>query len=129
MKKHIKLLVLACSLSLVFVIYNIFKENNNKIYYIALGDSIAEGMNPYGNIGYSYSDYIKDYLVSMEWQLYLIFIPMILVILYYIFIDRKICKEVLEDEIEEKIEGRTKVYVSCNLYLINYLFKHQKIAI
>ena len=66
MKKHIKLFVLVCSLFLVFVIYNIFKENNNKIYYIALGDSVAEGMNSYGNIGYSYSDYINDYLKEKE---------------------------------------------------------------
>ena len=72
-------------------------------FYMGIGNSEQ---------GAKVTSYIKDYLVSMEWQLYLIFIPMILIILYYIFIDRKICKEVLEDEIEDGIEGRTKIYVS-----------------
>lgn len=64
MKKHIKIFVFVCSLVLVFVIYNLFKDNNSKIYYVALGDSIAEGMDSYGNIGYGYSDYIYDYFKS-----------------------------------------------------------------
>ena len=62
MKKHLKLFVLAISLVLVFTIYWIYKENNSDIYYVALGDSLVEGMDPYGVIGYSYSDYIRDYL-------------------------------------------------------------------
>lgn len=66
MKKHIKIFALICSLVLVFIIYNIFEDNNQKIYYIALGDSIAEGMDPYGNVGYSYSDYIYDELKSKD---------------------------------------------------------------
>ena len=40
--------------------YNLFKSN--KITYISLGDSLAQGKNPYGNIDYGYSDYVKDYL-------------------------------------------------------------------
>ena len=35
---------------------------NDKINYIALGDSLAAGMNPYGEIGYSYTDYLADHL-------------------------------------------------------------------
>lgn len=35
---------------------------NNKIYYIALGDSLAAGQNPYGQNIYSYADYVADSL-------------------------------------------------------------------
>ena len=62
MKKHLKLFVLSISLVLVFTIYWIYKENNSSIFYVALGDSLAEGMDSYGVVGYSYSDYIRDYL-------------------------------------------------------------------
>jgi len=46
----------------VFEIYTIGKSN--KLYYIPLGDSLAEGQNPYGEIGYGYTDYLKDYLLK-----------------------------------------------------------------
>lgn len=62
MKKHIKLFVFIASIVIVFLIYNSFKGNTTKINYIALGDSVAEGMNSYGNVGYGYPDYISDYL-------------------------------------------------------------------
>lgn len=45
---------------LVFIIYLVTIDK--KIYYIALGDSLALGQNPYGQIGYGYSDYIVNYL-------------------------------------------------------------------
>lgn len=61
MKRHIKLLILIISIILVFLTYKAFSKQSNKIYYIALGDSIAEGLNPYGKVGYGYPDYIKDY--------------------------------------------------------------------
>ena len=60
MKKHIKLFVFIATLLLVFGIYNLLKGNSEKINYIALGDSVAEGMNPYGAVGYGYPDYIKS---------------------------------------------------------------------
>ena len=44
----------------LIIIYKI--NTNNKINYLSLGDSFAAGQNPYGKIGYGYSDYIKDYL-------------------------------------------------------------------
>ena len=62
MRKCIKLIVFVLSLLIVFYIYNKFLNQNSKLIYIPLGDSIAEGMTPYGNIDYGYSDYIKDYL-------------------------------------------------------------------
>lgn len=43
-----------------FLIYLFFSDN--RINYVVLGDSVAAGVNPYGEVGYSYSDYIKDYL-------------------------------------------------------------------
>ena len=62
MKKHKKIIVFVLSLLIVFVTYNKFLKQNSKLIYIPLGDSIAEGMTPYGNIDYGYTDYIKDYL-------------------------------------------------------------------
>lgn len=44
----------------IFCIYkNTYKEELN---YVALGDSVAAGRNPYGVNDYGYTDYIKDYL-------------------------------------------------------------------
>lgn len=60
MKKMLKILILILLLLIVYLIYIFFK--NDKLNYIALGDSVAEGMSPYGEIGYSYTDYIADYL-------------------------------------------------------------------
>lgn len=62
MKKNklFKYLFLLSIIILVFGIYTIFKTD--KLNYVALGDSLAEGMNPYGEIGYSYTDYFSDYL-------------------------------------------------------------------
>lgn len=37
---------------------------NNKIYYVALGDSLAAGQNPYGQIAYSYADHVANELKS-----------------------------------------------------------------
>ncbi len=44
----------------VFVIY--LGTNDKKMNYIALGDSLAKGQNPYGEINYGYADYIANYL-------------------------------------------------------------------
>lgn len=59
-KKLSKYLVLLILSLCVFSIYTFFK--NEKLTYIALGDSLAEGMNPYGQLGYSYTDYFAGYL-------------------------------------------------------------------
>ena len=62
MKKHKKLVVFILSLLIVFITYKSFSKENSKIIYIPLGDSVAEGMTPYHNIDYGYTDYITDYL-------------------------------------------------------------------
>lgn len=59
-KKLIKYGILVILLLSVFGIYTIFKTD--RLNYIALGDSLAEGMNPYGEVGYSYTDYLADSL-------------------------------------------------------------------
>lgn len=59
-KKIIKCLVLLTLIICVFGIYFFFKTE--KLNYIAIGDSLAEGMNPYGEVGYSYTDYFAGYL-------------------------------------------------------------------
>lgn len=66
MKKHFKLLVFISALFIVFLTYRIFQYKTTEINYIALGDSVAEGMGPYGAVGYGYPDYISDYLKSKE---------------------------------------------------------------
>jgi lysophospholipase L1-like esterase len=55
------LIVLIFAFVITFVIYLIF-QRENKIYYIALGDGMALGENPYSTYGYGYPDFIKDYL-------------------------------------------------------------------
>lgn len=64
MKKYIKYIAMFLIVMSTFCIYYYFK--NEKLNYIALGDSLAEGMNPYGEIGYSYTDYFADYLNSND---------------------------------------------------------------
>ena len=39
------------------------------------------------------SSYIKDFLASFEWTFYLMFIPFLLLLIYYIFIDKKVSLE------------------------------------
>ena len=62
MKKHLKPLVLIIALGIVFATYKLFLNEKEKLTYIALGDSVAEGMNSYLQVDYGYTDYIKDYL-------------------------------------------------------------------
>lgn len=59
-KKVIKYLIILTLLVCVFAIYHFCKTE--KLNYIALGDSVAEGMNPYGEVGYSYTDYFAELL-------------------------------------------------------------------
>lgn len=58
MKKII--IPLLITIFIVYGIYNFYSED--KINYVALGDSLAQGENPYGEIGYGYADNIKEYL-------------------------------------------------------------------
>ena len=60
MKKYFKYVVFLLIVILIFLIYYLF--NNNKINYIALGDSLAEGINPYGEVSYGYADYFAEEL-------------------------------------------------------------------
>lgn len=60
-KKYIFLILVIIG---IFWIYKL--NSNNKIYYISLGDSLAAGQNPYGEIGYGYSDYVNKYLKSQN---------------------------------------------------------------
>lgn len=60
-KKVIILIILGL---LPIIIY--FINIDNKIYYLALGDSLAQGQNPYSQKGYGYSDYVKTYLEKRE---------------------------------------------------------------
>ena len=57
MKKVFLILILFLS---CYFIYN--KTVDNKVYYLAIGDSLAKGTNEYGIASYGYNDYIKDYL-------------------------------------------------------------------
>lgn len=59
-KKIIKIISLVIICLIVFSIYTLFKTE--KLNYIALGDSLAEGINPYGEESYSYTDFLKEEL-------------------------------------------------------------------
>lgn len=61
MKKKHKLLIMTIIIIVcIFTMYQLF--HNDKLSYVALGDSLAEGRNPYGEIGYGYTDFIADRL-------------------------------------------------------------------
>lgn len=60
MKRYLKILLPIVIVVTVFAIYKLFPKE--KLNYIALGDSIAEGRNPYGETGYSYTDYLYETL-------------------------------------------------------------------
>ena len=61
MKNKVKKIIIMIIIFLVvFIIY--VKTNNNKLNYVALGDSLAAGQTPYKQIGYGYSDYVANYL-------------------------------------------------------------------
>lgn len=61
MRKRQKLLITIILIIVsIFTMYKLF--SSDKIYYIALGDSLAKGINPYGEIGYGYADLIADSL-------------------------------------------------------------------
>lgn len=55
-----KLLTIIIVVLAVFLIYLGFKDEN--VYYLSIGDYLANGINPYGTKDYGYSDYVKDYL-------------------------------------------------------------------
>lgn len=58
--KYKKLLISILVFLSIFVIY-VF-NNDKKMNYVPLGDSLAAGQTPYGQIGYGYTDYIANYL-------------------------------------------------------------------
>lgn len=60
--KFKKTIIFSIVILIVFCTWINFHGNN--INYVVLGDSVPAGVNPYGEIGYSYADYFKDYLVS-----------------------------------------------------------------
>ena len=59
-----KIAVLSAILMFVCVgIFSIYKSTYKEEFnYVALGDSLAAGRNPYGVDDYGYNDYLKDYL-------------------------------------------------------------------
>ena len=68
-KKYYKLIIF---LLVVFIIFLIYKDNHNHYFnYTSLGDGFALGINSYGEIDYSYSDFIKDeFLTDKRLKLY-----------------------------------------------------------
>jgi len=60
MKKYYKIIFLFLILAFVFSIYKLFPKQ--KLNYIALGDSVTEGRNPYGETGFSYADFFYEKL-------------------------------------------------------------------
>ncbi len=55
-----KTIAIAFIILSVIIIYNCCRAK--KEYYVALGDSVARGINSYGDDGYGYTDHLKDYL-------------------------------------------------------------------
>lgn len=61
MKKILIAIIIAVS---ILLIYLGFKDKD--VYYLSLGDSLANGLNSYNQEDYGYSDYIKDYLTDID---------------------------------------------------------------
>lgn len=55
-----KILVLVLIIGIPILIYLL--TINNKVYYVALGDSLAAGQTPYGQVAYGYADYVSSEL-------------------------------------------------------------------
>ncbi len=55
-----KIIFYVCIVITTFLIYRV--ASNNKINYVTLGDGLSKGINPYGEVGYGYSDYLSEYL-------------------------------------------------------------------
>lgn len=55
-KKTIFLSLLILSVLVIYSCFGVKKEN-----YVSLGDSVARGINSYGEDGYGYTDHLKDY--------------------------------------------------------------------
>ncbi len=86
--------------------------NNYLGLYISFGNSSQAG---------AVKDYLFDYINSFETNYYLLLLPFILVILYYIFIDKKTIKErytlnVENKGIVKKIVFITTLIILCGLY-------------
>jgi Lysophospholipase L1 and related esterases len=64
MNKYLKLIAFLVILTIIYVIYIIYTPDPKRLNYVALGDSIAEGINSYNAPDYGYPDYISDYLRS-----------------------------------------------------------------
>jgi len=58
--KYRKILILLIVFVSIFIIYIL--NIDKKINYVALGDSLALGQNPYGEMGYGYADFVANYL-------------------------------------------------------------------
>lgn len=61
MKRRYKLLIGFIITGIILTII-FFITKDKKVYYLSLGDSLAVGQTPTGEISNSYSDYIKEYL-------------------------------------------------------------------
>ncbi len=64
MKKKKSLMLLISIIFSVFIIYRL--SITDQINYIALGDSLAEGKNPYGEISYGYPDFVAESLKEKD---------------------------------------------------------------
>ncbi len=58
--KHKKFLFMIILCLTVYLIY--FFYHDDKINYLAIGDSLSVGINAYGEMSYGYSDYFSSYL-------------------------------------------------------------------
>lgn len=57
-----KLFVSTILFLLIILIYSLFQDN--RIYYLSLGSSLAVGKNAYEEYNYGYSDYVGNYLTK-----------------------------------------------------------------
>lgn len=61
MKKILTIIIVILAILLIYL-----GLKDDKIYYLAMGDYLTNGTNPYGVKDYGYSDYVKDYINEQD---------------------------------------------------------------
>ena len=66
MKKVISIFAIFLIVLCTACIYKKFEGKDKNVYYLALGDSLAAGLDSYGDYGHGYADYINEYLKEKD---------------------------------------------------------------
>jgi hypothetical protein len=107
--------ILVCVVATVYAFLQI-GFNNFIGVYISLNASSQAG---------AVKDYIREFLASFLWYYYLIYIPLILLVIYYIFIDKKLFKNEYKFKLKKYFKHEyigKSVVTACILVLLGFVY-------